>query len=289
MSVPHIRNENVGTSIATARRQRRDDPGTAGHRDRARRRRTTRRRDRFGVVGGLDSTLFLHCVQAKLRNSLVLRVHLGAQDGAAGRVKLVILPLRVREVIDGGPVLADEVGLHGRDVLEHFRRILLDLRCVLVELGRSRIEDSQIGVVDDQIGVEDLAIGIDLFDDRADRQVLILEWARQIPRRLASVGDVAVAPRLQTSAGGEEVEPLGFDDDRVRRPVLEGQDPVAQAAHGGVNKVLLMGLRIDEVLVLAAHRLHEGRGGGLQREVIRRQVLGDPRVVTGRQVAGEPR
>ena len=50
-----------------------------------------------------------------------------------------------------------------------------------------------------------------------------------------------------------------------------------------------MGLRIDEVLVLAAHRLHEGRGGGLQREVIRRQVLGDPRVVTGRQVAGEPR
>ena len=102
------------------------------------------------------------------------------------------------------------------------------------------------------------------------------------------VFDVVVAPGTQRRARREEVEPLGFDGDRVAGEVLEGQRPVTQAAHAGVDVVLLAFFPIDEVLISTAGRLNERGCRLLHRKIRRRQFFGDPRVVSGLHVAGEP-
>ncbi len=150
--------------------------------------------------------------------------------------------------------------------------------------GRSRIEDGQIGIVNDQIGVEDLAIGIDLFDDRADRQVLILGGSGRFPRARQRWGCRCSSMASDACRRGRGRATLGSTMIGYAVLFLEARDPVAQAAHGGVNKVLLVGLRIDEVLVLTRPPpAREGRGGGRVEDLVGRSWA--IHVVTGRQVA----
>ena len=178
--------------------------------------------------------------------------------------------------------------MDGLDVLEHLSGELLRGRGVLIQARRSRVEDHQIRVVDHQVGVFDLTGGIDLIKDHSDGDALVLQIAGQVLGRLPSVLDVVVAPGTQRRARREKVEPLRFDGDRVAGEVLEGQRPVTQAAHTGVDVVLLAFFPIDEVLVSAAGRLNERGCRLLHRKIRSRQFLGDPRVVAGFHVAGEP-
>ena len=220
--------------------------------------------------------------------SAISGVHRGAQDRPVGRVAALIEPLGRFKVLDVRPIVTDEDGPDGLDVLEHLGGELLRGRGVLIQSRRSRVEDHQIRVVDHQVGVFDLTGGIDLVEDHSNGDALVLQVARQVLGRLPSVLNVVVAPGTQRRARREEVEPLGFDGDRVAGEVLEGQRPVTQTAHAGVDVVLLALFPIDEVFVSAAGRLHERGRGLLDREIVRRQFLGDPRVVAGLHVAGEP-
>ena len=230
-----------------------------------------------------------HDAERDCRGGAVDGGHARAQRGAGLRIRLRVGPFDVREVLVGRPVLADEVGVDGCDVLEHVRREGLGGRRVLVETRGRGVEDCELGGGDNQVRVEDLSAGVHLLDDGSDRQVLVFERTGQVSRRLPVAGDVVVAPRLEGRARGKEFGPLRFDFDGVSDPVLEGERPVAEATVGFVDEVFLVGGRVHVVGGGAVIGADQRGRDVLQRKAVGGKGLGDPRVVGVVEVAREPR